>query len=212
MEDYKEPISKVQKRRQLKRLFSIMGGMTFAFLIFVLGVMVGIHLERERVRISQSTPPQIGIGKEGGPPGVGKRAKVPSAPEKKEEDMRFTFYETLTKKEAPEKKASKEEKEKVRTTPPPTQKVKEIKKSPVKKDLYFVQVGSFREQGKAKALKDRLVKEGYKVHVTPVEIEGTGLWYRVRLGGYESLQEAQAVKKKVTVEEDIEGARVVSGS
>ncbi|MBW2038269.1 MAG: SPOR domain-containing protein [Deltaproteobacteria bacterium] len=211
MEDYKEPIAKVQKRRQLKRLFAIMGGMVFVFVIFVLGVIVGIHLERERVHISQGTPPQSGINKEGGPSGVGKEAKAPSEPEKKEEEMRFTFYETLTKKEVPETKTGRKEKGRAKATPPPNQMVKEVKRPPANKDLYFVQVGSFREKEKAEALQDRLVKKGYKTHLFPVEIEGKGLWYRVRLGGYKSLKEAQAVKEKVAVNEAIKGTRIIKG-
>jgi cell division protein FtsN len=44
-----------------------------------------------------------------------------------------------------------------------------------------------------------------------VQIEKMGLWYRVRLGGYATLQEAQAAQKRITFEENVEGTKVVSG-
>lgn len=223
MEDYKEPISRVQKRRQLKRLFAIMGSMILAFLIFVLGVIVGIRLEKERMRIAGGTAPRVAISKEKRVPGGEGESKTPSSSEKKEEEMRFTFYEILTKKEGSEDKRGEEEKarvtegvkeeeKKAQTPPPPAKKVEEVKRTLVKSDLYFVQVGSFREKGRAEVLKNTLEKRGYKIHVTPVEIEDSGLWYRVMLGGYESLQEAQAIQKKMIEEENLKEARVIPGS
>jgi cell division protein FtsN len=44
-----------------------------------------------------------------------------------------------------------------------------------------------------------------------VQIANMGLWYRVRLGSYTTLEEAQAAQKRITVEEHIEGTKVVSG-
>ncbi|UCC66044.1 MAG: SPOR domain-containing protein [Deltaproteobacteria bacterium] len=215
MDDYRAPISKAQKRRQLKRLSAIMGGMVLAFVIFMLGVRVGTQWESDRVHISHGTPPPSRIGKGEGPPGRGKMTKAPSAPEKEQEEMKFTFYETLTKKEGPDREIEREEKggrERLTVTSPPTGRVKELKKVPEKKDLYFVQVGSFREEGKAEALRNRLANRGYRTQLVPVEIEGRGLWYRVRLGGYKSLKQAQAVKDKVAAEEDIKGARIITDS
>lgn len=215
MGDYREPMSKVQKRRQLKRLSAIMGGMVVVFVIFVLGVMVGIRLEKERMHISHKTPRESNVDKGEGRPGRGKMTKAPSAPEKEQEEMRFTFYETLTKKERPDREIEKEEKggrERLTVTSPPPGRVKEVEKVREKKDLYFVQVGSFREEGKAEALRNRLANRGYRTQLVPIEIEGRGLWYRVRLGGYKSLKQAQAVKEKVAAEEDIKGARIITDS
>lgn len=214
MNGYREPISKAQKRRQLKRLSAIMGGMILAFVIFMLGVWMGTQWESERVHISHGRRPLSRVDKGEGPSGKGKVAEAPSAPEQEQEEMRFTFYETLTKKEGPDRKIEGEERggrEKVTVTSPPTRKVKEVEKVPEKTDLYFVQVGSFQEQRKAEALRDRLANGGYKTQLVPVEIEDRGLWYRVRLGGYKSLKQAQAVKHKVAVEEDIRGAKIIKG-
>jgi cell division protein FtsN len=221
MRDYKESVPRGQKRSQLKRLFGIMGGMIFAFAIFIAGVKVGIQLERERVHISQEAPPPMADTKEG--KDKSERDKSASAPGKKDERMRFTFYETLTKKEGTGKETHKEttaKKEQAKVTekkgetkapPPKTAKVEATKKTPAPKELYFVQVASFKEEAAAEGLKGRLIKKGYAVQVVPVQIEKMGLWYRVRLGGYATQQEARAAQKRIAAEENIEGTKVVSG-
>jgi cell division protein FtsN len=211
MEDYREPITRVQKRHQFKRLCAIMGGMVFIFVVFVLGVVVGIHLEKERVRILKTESPHIGI-KKGEVPDVDEELRKPSMPEKKDEKMRLTFHDTLTQKEAPvkeEKEVKEGKKEKPEVLPP--KEPKEVSRAKVLENIYYVQVSSFQEKEKAEVLSNMLIKKGYSVHVIPVEIEGKGFWYRVRLGGYKSLKEAQEVKKKVATEEHIEGARIVLG-
>jgi cell division protein FtsN len=230
MRDYKETISrgtprgvpKGQKSGQFKRLFVIMGGMILAFAIFIVGVRLGIQIERERVRIAQEATAPMTVGKE--KEGTEKKEQTSPSSGKKDEKMRFTFYETLTRKEGsvkevPEKgQTAKKEQTKVtekkgeiKTPPPKATKVEEAKKETEGKKLYFVQIASFQEEETAEGLKGRLVKKGYPAHVVPVQIEGMGLWYRVRLGGYTRLQEAQEAQKRVSVEEQIEGTQVVSG-
>jgi cell division protein FtsN len=220
MRDYKEPLSKVQKRNQLTRIFGIMGGMIFVFVIFIVGVKVGIQIERERVRIAEEVTSPMPSGKEKESTDKS-TTQEPSPPEKKDEKMKFTFYETLTQKGLTEKDTPKEEttvkkevaKKKGETkAPPPTPtKEEEVKKAAAEKELFFVQIASFKEKETAEGLRDRLAKKKYAVHVIPVQIEGLGLWYRVRLGGYTTLQEAQEVQKRIAVEENIEGTKVVSG-
>lgn len=223
MRDYKEPISRVQRRGQLKRLLGIMGGMLFVFAIFIGGVKVGIQMERERVHIAHgvvSPEPEDTARKD-----TAQTEKKSAAPqEKKDGKMQFTFYETLTRKEGVEKetkeKAKAAKKEEPTTTEkkqgaqkpsPPTTKETKAKESPAKEARYFVQVASFKEEEKAEALRDRLAKKKYPAHVIPVQIEGLGLWYRVRLGGYTTVQDAEEVRKRLAVEEHIAETRVVSG-
>ncbi|RLB06811.1 MAG: hypothetical protein DRG50_04595 [Deltaproteobacteria bacterium] len=210
MEDYKEPISKVQKRRQLKRLFAIMGGMVFVFVVFILGVIVGIHLQKEKVRISQSISTQAETNTDKEKETTAATKETPAVAREKEQKMRFTFYETLTKKETQEKKTRKEERKKAEVGLTPTHKSKQVKKALAQKGLYFVQVGSFKKKDRADSFRDKLIKKGYKACVTPVKIENKGLWYRVRLGGYKTLKEAQRIKKRISAQEGIKGARVVS--
>ena len=219
MKDYKEPISKVQKRQQLKRLFVVMGGMVFAFAIFIGGVRVGIQVERERERIAQQAPSQPTSSKDKKTTeGSKKKETTPPSKKQEEEKMEFTFYDTLTKKEGTDKKTTPPtkknkttvKKEVVQPSPPPATKDEEPKKVPVKKDLYFVQIASFTEKEKAEGLKNHLQKKGYKAQVAAVQLEGIGLRYRVRLGGYRSLQEALDAQTKISVEEHITETMVVS--
>lgn len=222
MKDYKEPISRVQKRHQLKRLFGIMGGMIFAFAIFIGGVRVGIQVERERERITQQVPSKP-TNREDKKATEGSKEETNPPSEKQEKKMEFTFYDTLTKKEGTEQATQKTEKttaprEKEQTTekkeavkpPPPTAKHEETKKPPVAKDRYYVQIASFKEKETAETLKDRLAQKGYKIQVITVQLEGIGLRYRVRLGAYQSLQEAMDAQTKVSVEEHITETMVVS--
>jgi cell division protein FtsN len=195
-----------------------MGGMVFAFAIFIGGVKVGIELERERVRIAGEATAPTTESREKKETDTSKRDTQSPLPEKKDDKMRFTFYETLTRKEGAEKETqakteqkATENKEMVKASPPKTTKVKESAEAAVQKESYFVQVASYQEEATAEGLQARLTKKGYPAHVVPVQIEKMGLWYRVRLGAYTTLQEAQAAQKRISVEEGIEGTKVVSG-
>jgi cell division protein FtsN len=223
MKDYKEPISRVQRRQQLKRLFVVMGGMVFAFAIFIGGVRVGIQVERERERIAQKAPSQPKSSEDKKATEGREKKETTPAPEKKDEKMKFTFYDTLTKKEgteqatkkpekttAPSEKKTTKKKEAVKQPPAAATKDEETKKAPVEKDLYFVQIASFEEKETAEKMKDRLAQKGYKVQVVTVQLKGIGLRYRVRLGGYKNLQEALDAQTKVSVEEQITETIVVS--
>jgi cell division protein FtsN len=222
MRDYKESAQKGQKGSQLKRLLAIMGGMILAFALFIGGVKVGIQIERERVRIAEGVTEPMPAGKEKEGAASGEQEKATPSPQKKDDKMRFTFYETLTRKEGGGKEAQKdktakkepkatEKKGETKTPLPKTTKGKEIKGAAAPTESYFVQVASFQEEATAEGLRRRLAKKGYPVQVIPVQIAKMGLWYRVRLGSYTTLQEAQAAHKRITVEEHIEGTKVVSG-
>lgn len=222
MRDYKESAQKGQKGSQLKRLLAIMGGMILAFAIFIGGVKVGIQMERERVRIAEGVTAPMPTGKEKEGAASSGQEKTTPPTQKKDDKMRFTFYETLTKKEGGGKEAQKEttgkkeqkattKKVETKTPQPKTTKGKEIKETVVTTESYFVQVASFQEEATAEGLKKRLAQKGYPVHVVPVQIAKMGLWYRVRLGAFATLQEAQAAQKHISAEEHIEGTKVVSG-
>jgi cell division protein FtsN len=224
MKDYKEPLSRVQRRQQLKRLFGIMGGMIFAFAIFIGGVRVGIQVERERERITQQVPSQPTNREDKKATEDSEKKEITPPSEKHEEKMEFTFYDTLTKKEGAEQATPKtekqtaprekeklpEKKEAVKSTPPSTTKDEETKKAPAARDLYYVQIASFKEKETAETLKERLAQKGYKIQVIAVQLEGIGLRYRVRLGGYKSLQEALDAQTRIAVEEHITETMVVS--
>jgi cell division protein FtsN len=226
MRDYKEHLPKggggprPQKRGQGKRLFGIMAGMIVAFAIFMLGIKVGIQVERERVRIVEEVPATQNMNRDKKEATEKNAQGKTAAPvDKKDEKMQFTFYDTLTRKEGGEQ--SQQKVKAAQAGKEHTTVAEKKSESPAKaakvaasttKELYFVQIASFKEKERAEGLKGKLTKKGYTVQLLPTQVEGKGLWYRVRVGGYASLKEAQAIQKKITVEEKIEGTKVVSGS
>ena len=223
MRDYKEHQPKggprVQKRGHGKRFFGVMAGMIVAFAIFIVGIKVGIQVERERVRIAEEVPATQSMNRDK-KEAAGKNTQEKAAsPGQKKDEMQFTFYDTLTRKEGGEqaqKKGKEEKAGKEHTTVAEKKSESPAKAAKVAaattKELYFVQIASFKEKERAEGLKGKLTKKGYAVQLLPTQVEGKGLWYRVRVGGYASLKEAQAIQKKITVEEKIEGTKVVSGS
>lgn len=63
---------------------------------------------------------------------------------------------------------------------------------PIIQTRYTVQVSSFRDEGRASALKMRLQKNGFDSFVIKTELpNGGGIWHRVFLGRYEEEKKAQ---------------------
>ncbi|GAB4559228.1 MAG: hypothetical protein Tsb0020_04890 [Haliangiales bacterium] len=61
---------------------------------------------------------------------------------------------------------------------------------------FTLQLNSFQDRAEANAFYDQLRESDYKPYVVESELEDTGTWYRVRLGGYDSYDDAIAAKKK----------------
>lgn len=107
----------------------------------------------------------------------------------------FTFYDTLPKNsELPlaqeTKKTSAKNKKKTSVIKKDGKKVKPFDQDMVRKK-YTIQLGSFKQKEKAYALQNKLKKQGYLVYVTPKKIENRGTWYRVRMGNFNTPEEAQ---------------------
>lgn len=116
-------------------------------------------------------------------------AAVP-VPEKSEEKMangkpRFEFYKVLTDKPGT-------------TTPPPADKLKPADKSragnpePGKATVHepqILQAGSFSNVNDAENLKAKLALLGVEANIQPATIPDKGVWYRVRLGPYKTVDE-----------------------
>lgn len=69
---------------------------------------------------------------------------------------------------------------------------------------YSVQIGSYPNVDEAHALVDQWKAKGYPVFLTSAEIPNRGRWYRVRLGGFETKEEAQTYLAKLKNLENIE--------
>jgi cell division septation protein DedD len=64
-------------------------------------------------------------------------------------------------------------------------------------------VAAYQREGDASALRDRLAKKGYRASVSSAST-AAGTFFRVRVGGYETRNEAQAVAGRLKREEQLE--------
>ena len=173
--------------------FTIIGLTTSFFLTFALGVVIGTKsnyiktlVQNEKVEpFPQELLPLESFETT---PTKGEEAKENNIAE-------FTFYDTLPEDtEVPLTEKTKEVKAKDK------KKVSIIKKRAKKpktfdRDMprtsFTIQLGSFKEKEKAYALQNKLKKQGYLVRVTPKKIEDKGTYYRVRMGNFNTPEEAQ---------------------
>ncbi|MDP2365528.1 MAG: OmpA family protein [Ignavibacteria bacterium] len=64
--------------------------------------------------------------------------------------------------------------------------------------LYCIQISSWRARAKAEGEAKRLVSEGYNAFIVIADLPDLdGIWYRVRVGYYNSLDEANKIREKV---------------
>lgn len=98
---------------------------------------------------------------------------------------KFEFY-----KELPDKPEGSASKPAVNKAPAPA--VNPPAKAPVDGALYFVQAGSFQSADDAEKLKAKLALSGLEASVNKADVAGKGVFYRVRLGPYKGLVEANA--------------------
>lgn len=68
---------------------------------------------------------------------------------------------------------------------------------------FTVQVGSFKDERQAQELANRLKRNGFPAYISKVEISGAGVRLRVRVGGYESLDQAQNVATNLRLKENV---------
>jgi DedD protein len=68
---------------------------------------------------------------------------------------------------------------------------------------FQVQVAAYQREGDASTVRDRLVRKGYPAFLTTATTPA-GTWFRVRVGGYQSRDEAQAVATRLKREEQLE--------
>jgi len=231
MKAYREAAVVAQRRRQIRRLGVVLTIIVVVFLGFVVGMMVGVQMERKNK--TWSPPDSPGRQKIVMPPREPSQFPVPSAPHSepslvpdapqtnqaesaapaakevapevpvKEEEVKLTFYDTLTKQTPHDTGAPTPEK------PRPSKPAVTEAKPAESKGGYYVYVASFQNREYAHTLKDRLAKGGYDVRIVPVELPGRGKWYRVTVGGYATREEAERVKNNVAKAEKIRDALVV---
>ena len=125
------------------------------------------------------------------------KAPIPEKPVKTGERPRFEFYQILPgEKDAGEKDAKPAPK--AAPTPPPLAAAKPGSSPSAPKphggEVYWLQAGAFAEEKEADNLKAKIAFTGLEANVRAVNIPEKGTLYRVRLGPYQSLDDANRIK------------------
>jgi len=87
--------------------------------------------------------------------------------------------------------------------------VEEIKTEPTLSPQYSLQLGSYSEMKKADKAKALWKKRGYKVSIVDSEVPNKGVWYRLKIGAYITLEDALTAQKKM-MKKFRQSSRIVS--
>lgn len=219
------------KRFYFSRGQMVLLGGTFALasvIIFFLGVFTGKGIEERRIVKMEEPPVKIPIkpAAPGGPAGQGGAAKEemtfyntltkpagaePSAEQKPKESK------PAEKTAKPESKESKPQTKEAPPAPKPVEKKTEKTPSPEAAPKpappvetaeskesgkgWTVQVNAFPDEKSAKTWVDRLKNKGYKAYVAEANAKGK-IWYRVRVGQYNTREEAKKVEEALKTKEN----------
>ena len=128
-----------------------------------------------------------------------KAAEKPAEKAKPSERPRFEFYQILPgEKAAGEKEAAPAQ---TAPRPPSTAGAKQGTPATPKQysgETYWLQAGAFTEEREADNLKARIALTGLEAAVRPVNVPDKGTLYRVRLGPYQSLDDANRIKNALS--------------
>ncbi len=183
-----------------KQLLFTVTALLFCFLLtFALGAITGIRY------FSDSSDPLITSSiKEDTDPSPASYGALESRtvadPEGEKVIHEFTFYDTLPKKAdtpmplVPPQPEAKQEK-----VAPSTKKItkSEPSSSESPEQQYTIQFGSFKEEQKAHALSNKLNKQGLLAHVSTIQINNRGTFYRVRMGSFDTQEAAKEWASKL---------------
>ena len=121
------------------------------------------------------------------------KGKTPEKGGKSTERPRFEFYQIL-----PGDKEVTEREVKAAPKAPPAAPAKPgaspASPKPHSGEIYWLQAGAFSEEREADNLKAKIALTGLEASVRPVNIADKGTLYRVRLGPYQSLDDANRIK------------------
>jgi cell division septation protein DedD len=163
---------------------------------FIFGVMVGLNIESAPEDIALSIPrlikQRIARAPEGEPakPEEGQGEEARKTPKGEKDEFKLSYFDTLTKKSdavksSVELKGAKE--------PPPGA----AGKAPAAKGKFILQVASLQDRAKAEELRGTLIQMGYDPFVDMADLPGKGKWYRVKLRGFETREDARRVGAEI---------------
>jgi len=198
-----------------------------AVIIFLLGMLVGKGIEEGKM--VRPAEPLVKVPVKPATQGAN---SAPVSPLREE----LTFYDTLTKAPAAHPSAEEKTKEAKGVDKAARAEVKESKpesklsarmtedkeaeatrkalftENAEKKDVdkaWTVQINAFPDQNSAKIWVDRLKNKGYNAYVTEVHVKGKA-WYRVRVGQYDTREEAEKIEETMKNKENFTKAFATS--
>ena len=215
--DYKDsPAPRAESRLNHPLLLGIIIGLLLGI---VISLAVALWLNRlsnpfvEKGKTVEPTP-KIAPAQPPAPPSAAKaaeeaakaakstdEAKPVKAPPAKAERPRFEFYQILPgDKEASDKEAKAATKPAAPATPigPPKPGSSPSSPKPHSGEIYWLQAGAFSEEKEADNLKAKIAFTGLEASVRAVNIPDKGTLYRVRLGPYQSLDDANRIKSALS--------------
>ncbi len=108
---------------------------------------------------------------------------------------------------SPKTSESSPEEKSEQLSPIPQTDTDDVLSSSSQRGLYVLQVASFEKKEDAEILARRLTKKGYPAYIEPVESPTTrlkGFYYRVRIGFFQDIKEADTFGKKLKEKEKLE--------
>lgn len=218
---FKEKVEVSLDGRQIFYLF--FGGAVIASMVFVLGVMVGRRVEARAVAdgaevTSPAIDPLAALDRleaseaelafpaalRGGDQALGSvDAELAPTIERitaEEAEAAAAADRPAAVKEPakPAEKKSAEPAEEDSAPEPAAEKAPPRKASDedLRRAKFTLQVGSFQSRSEAEAFHQELGGKGYRPYIAEVDLEDKGIWFRVRVGGYDSYDDALAAKSE----------------
>jgi len=167
------------------------------------------HASRHQAAKEEPLPLPLPINSGADTAGVGDHESAPAAEaEKSKQEIKYTFYQSLTDKKSkavtlgkdtsgakaalPAKVSKKDGKK-----PVPATSLKTEAGATGGRGL-MLQVASYAQEGKARLLRNSLVREGYgKAVVVAADIPGKGTWYRVRIVDIRNKRTAKLLQERL---------------
>jgi cell division protein FtsN len=206
--DYKDsPVARGDSRLSHPLLLGMIIGLLLGI---VISLAVALWLNRlsnpfvEKGKTVES-PPKIAPAQPAAPTEAAKAAEqaakgkpaAPEKPAKSTERPRFEFYQILPgDKEGTDKEAKAAKAPPVAPVPaaPPKPGSSPAMPKPHGGEIYWLQAGAFSDEKEADNLKAKIAFTGLEATVRAVAIPDKGTLYRVRLGPYQSLDDANRIK------------------
>jgi len=218
--DYKDaPAARSESRLSHPLLLGIIIGLLLGI---VISLAVALWLNRlSNPFVDKGKPieplPRVGPAQPPPPPDAAKAAEkaakgaVPEKGGKAPDRPRFEFYNILPgEKEGPDRETPP-----ARPAAPPPKAVEAAPKpgsspaspKPHSGDVYWLQAGAFSDEKEADNLRAKIALTGLEASVRAVAVPQKGKLYRVRLGPYQSLDDANRIK--TTLSQNGVGAAII---